>query len=120
MFNRLNQKDALLVIVSFCSLAVSMMVMLITYPKTIWIDAPNAGKLALLHIHNSFDDLQSFANVHAGSVAAKLYATQNFVRPHEQTLMDSAKSSLLNGTRTADLGHDIVQVHFTGDTPITK
>ena len=41
-----------------------MMVMLITYPKTIWVDAPNAGKLALLHIHNSFDDLQKFANVH--------------------------------------------------------
>ncbi|PWN36919.1 uncharacterized protein FA14DRAFT_8022 [Meira miltonrushii] len=106
MLHRFNQKNALLVIVFLCTSFVSMMVMLITYPKTVWIDTPKAGKVALLHLHNSFDGLQTFAHSRVASMAAKLHVSQNLYQAQQQM------SSNMNDTHIIDPGHNIVQVHF--------
>lgn len=84
MFHRLNQKNALLVIVFLCSSFLSMMVMLITYPKTVWVDTPKAGRVAFLRIHNTFDRFQNFAHNRAALMAAKIHESRDFIGAQQE------------------------------------
>lgn len=76
MIGRLDQKNTLLVIVILCSTFASMLVMLVTFPKTIWVDVPNAGRFAISQMQTSLDDLQSFAHIHTEEMIDKLYKSQ--------------------------------------------
>jgi hypothetical protein len=107
MFNRLNQKNALMVIVVLFSSFASMMVMLITYPKTIWVDAPKVGKNAILQIHNSINDLKNFVKNHNYHQKTQFYAVQ----PQEKTL--------INETQINHPDYNIVKIHFKGNIPST-
>lgn len=107
MFNRLNQKNALLVIVVLFSSFASMMVMLITYPKTIWIDAPKVGKNAILQIHNSINGLKAFAKNHNFHQKTQLYAVQ------------TQEKTLINETQINHPDYNIVKMHFKGNIPST-